>query len=138
MTTPAASSLLPFVRLDPASVDAVAARVAELLRDSTGQPHAAALVDAATVARALGIARATVYDHAAELGARRLTNPGDGRRPRLRFDLDQALAAWTARDAPPEPEPPRARPATAMRRQRPRTTAGGAPLLPIREGAESA
>lgn len=54
---------------------------------------ASALVDAETVAAALGVSRAYVYEHADELGAERL---GDGPRARLRFDLERARAA-TAR-----------------------------------------
>ena len=42
-----------------------------------------ALIDAAEVARRLGVSREYVYDHAAELGAERL---GTGPRARLRFD----------------------------------------------------
>ena len=45
------------------------------------------LVDAAALARHLGVARSFVYDHADRLGAIRL---GDGPRPRLRFDVDEA------------------------------------------------
>jgi hypothetical protein len=41
------------------------------------------LLDAAAVARMLGVTRGWVYEHAAELGAIRL---GSGTRPRLRFD----------------------------------------------------
>jgi hypothetical protein len=41
------------------------------------------LVDAASVARMLGVSRDWVYEHATDLGAIRL---GTGRRPRLRFD----------------------------------------------------
>jgi hypothetical protein len=41
------------------------------------------LLDAAAVARMLGVTRGWVYEHAAELGAIRL---GAGSRPRLRFD----------------------------------------------------
>jgi hypothetical protein len=41
------------------------------------------LIDAADVARMLGVTRGWVYEHATELGAIRL---GSGTRPRLRFD----------------------------------------------------
>jgi len=44
------------------------------------------LVDAAAVASYLGVARSYVYEHAAELGARRL---GRGPRARLRFSLTE-------------------------------------------------
>jgi hypothetical protein len=69
------------VKLDPDDVEAIARRVAELL----GTPPAEALryVDAAGLARALGVDREWIYAHAAELGALRLGGP----RGRLRFDL---------------------------------------------------
>ena len=68
------------VALDPASVEALARRVVELLR---GESMGRELIDAADVARRFGIARSTVYEKAAELGATRL---GDGPKARLRFD----------------------------------------------------
>ncbi|HEV2752937.1 MAG TPA: hypothetical protein VGV36_03765 [Solirubrobacteraceae bacterium] len=109
------------VTLAPESVSAIAHAVAELLRDeptTTGER----LLTAAQVAALLGVARATVYEHADELGAQRL---GDGVRGRLRFDRDTALSAWARRPTPPAPEPER----TTTRR---RTTAARADLLPIR------
>jgi hypothetical protein len=70
-------------------VDAIAERVAELLRDDDAPaPHR--LVSAAEVARELNVGRQWVYEHADELGARRL---GDGPRGRLRFDLETVRAA---------------------------------------------
>lgn len=109
------------VRLDADSVEAVARAVARLLAEQRAEPPVAGgLVDAAAVARALGVSRATVYAHGADLGARRLGNRG-----RLRFDLAQALAAWSARPADvPAPESPRARP-------RARGTRPSRGLLPI-------
>jgi hypothetical protein len=61
-------------------VERVALRVVELLDECDGR---AGLVDAAALARLLGVSRATDYDRASELGAIQL---GDGERPRLRFD----------------------------------------------------
>src|SRR4051794_5305839 len=52
------------------------------------------LVDARTVADALGVSPETVRDYAEELGAVRV---GDGVRPRLRFDLAKARSAGAAR-----------------------------------------
>lgn len=69
------------MRLDPDDVEAIAARVAELLRTSAGTPR---YVDAAELARTLGVDREWVYAHAAELGAIRLGRP----QGRLRFDLE--------------------------------------------------
>jgi hypothetical protein len=57
-----------------------------------GREELPALVDAKTVAAALGVTRSTVCEYADRLGARRL---GDGPRPRLRFDLAEAVAAWS-------------------------------------------
>lgn len=70
-------------------VDAIAERVAELLRDDGGSSEHR-LVSAAEVARELNVGRQWVYEHAEELGARRL---GDGPRARLRFDLETVRAA---------------------------------------------
>lgn len=62
-------------------VERIAARVVELLRHERGARED--LIDAAEVARRLGLSRGTVYDRADELGAVRL---GEGPRARLRFD----------------------------------------------------
>ena len=53
--------------LDAEDIEAVAARVVELLRDSTTGPRR--YVDAATLARTLGVERDWVYARARELGA---------------------------------------------------------------------
>lgn len=110
-----------------ALVDAVARRVAELLHD---EPPRARLVDAAALAAALGVSRETVYAHAKQLGGQRV---GDGPRGRLRFDLDQALEAWTScvagRRSPEAKQPV---PAGRLGARRPRRVGSGAPLLPIR------
>jgi len=67
------------VRLDAASIDAIARRVTELI----GTHDANDLVSAREIAMRFGVSRAWVYENAAHLGAVRL---GDGPRPRLRFD----------------------------------------------------
>ena len=72
------------VALDAESIEVVARRVAELMRGSPLPGD----VDAATVARVLGVERDWVYRRAARLGARRL---GSGQRARLRFELDLAV-----------------------------------------------
>lgn len=74
------------LRLDPESIDAIARRLAELLAPPEPARSRAQLVSAEEVARSWGISRRWVYDHADELGARRL---GGGQRPRLRFDPDE-------------------------------------------------
>jgi hypothetical protein len=82
------------VALDPDDIERIAQRVAELLANDhwmsraharAGAPEAVRLVDAATVARTLGVTRDWVYLHANELGAIRL----GGKRGRLRFDLQK-------------------------------------------------
>jgi hypothetical protein len=75
--------------LDPACIEAIASRVAELLRDES--IHGRRLVDAATLADTLGVDRSYVYAHADELGAIRF---GGGAKPRLRFDLGAACEAF--------------------------------------------
>lgn len=111
-------------------VEAIAQRVVELLHDQPTQ--STRLVSATELARILGISRGTIYARADELGAIRLGNTGDGRRPRLRFDPDKARAALTTSptqvDEPPRtparrhhPRQPEA-PATADRKARGMTT----------------
>lgn len=118
----------------------IAARVLELLAEglaellatapAAAQAPATRLVDAATVARELAVSRSFVYEHAAELGAERI---GEGQRPRLRFDLDRARAAWNARQSSERSPAPRSPVATGRATRRPRTRSGTEPyLLPIR------
>ena len=71
------------VRLDPEGVEALARRLAELMGPQESEPRREQLMSAAEVAEWWGVARRWVYEHADELGARRL---GSGIRPRLRFD----------------------------------------------------
>lgn len=71
--------------LNREDIEAIAAQVVELMRE-VGTPEkepVGELIDAAAVARRLGISRATVYAKANQLGAIRL---GTGKRARLRFD----------------------------------------------------
>lgn len=75
------------VRLSDAQLDALADRIAARLAASTAD---GVLVDAATLARRLGLSRAYVYEHADELGAIRSSKRG-----RLRFDVAAARAALT-------------------------------------------
>lgn len=112
------------VRLDAASIEAIARRVAAMLDKD------APLLDAAAVARQLGRSRAWVYQHAAELGAVRL---GDGDRPRLGFVptkvaeyLDACKSSRRTRESPN-------RATTRKARGTPGGVIGqGADLLPIR------
>jgi hypothetical protein len=91
------------VRLDPDDVEAIAARVAELL----GPPPTATprYVDAATLAEVLGIERQWVYAHATQLGALRLGSP----RGRLRFDLEHVRRVLAAGDCEAVPAASRPR-----------------------------
>jgi len=105
------------VTLAPESVRAVAHAVVKLLADT---PPAGRLVDAATLAGILGVERSWVYDNAERLAAVRI---GDGDRPRLRFNVERALTAWSQHE--PAPKPTTAKP-------RPRAPRDTTALLPIR------
>ncbi|MGC1852405.1 MAG: hypothetical protein WA687_08205 [Solirubrobacterales bacterium] len=74
------------VRLAPDSIESLARRLAELLVPAEESPQRRRLISAEEVASWWGVGRRWVYDHAEELGARRL---GAGRRPRLRFDPEE-------------------------------------------------
>jgi hypothetical protein len=108
-------------------VQRVALRVVELL-DQRDRP--AELIDAAGLARLLGVSRATIYEHREQLGAIHI---GDGDRPRLRFDAEKARAAWTRRvpdersEAPDSPAP-----IAVPRRRRAKRSGSEAGLLPVR------
>jgi hypothetical protein len=91
------------LELDPALVDAIATRlldplaerVVEVMKDEGLLPASAPpkqWLDAAEMARRLGVTREWVYEHAGELGAVRI---GDGPRPRLRFPLGEIGARGT-------------------------------------------
>ena len=118
------------IKLDPQTIEAVARRVVELLerRGLSGGPE---LVDAAELARRLGIERSWVYTHAIELGAVKL---GSGRKPRLRFDPQVAARVLRRTGEGPAADPP-AR--SGERARRPRRSEGQAPLLPIKGGGAS-
>jgi hypothetical protein len=119
-----------FVRLAPDQLDELADLIAARLR--CDQP--VGLVDAMTVAKALGMKAGWVRENAAELGAVRL---GDGPKPRLRFDLEKATAAWAARSAGERSL--RAAPAPQAKTRRRRTSASATTidLLPVRGHEEA-
>jgi excisionase family DNA binding protein len=116
------------VRLTDGEIQQIAERLVELLpRHVSGER----LIDAAEVARRLGISRSTVYEKAEELGAVRI---GQGRRARLRFDPQRVVTQLAARSgAPVSPALGARRPAATRRRKR--RALDGAGLLPIRGGA---
>ncbi len=128
--------------LDVASIEAIARRTAELLRDELlaelgalvadhRGDHDGKLIDVKEVARRFDVGVDYVYANAGRLGAIRL---GGGPRARLRFDpamVDKALRADAA--APPEPTPPRPRSP-----RRPAAKRQPSELLPIKEGRRGA
>jgi len=75
--------------LDPDDVEAIAARVVELLEGASAR--APRLATAEEVAEALGVTRTWVYANQKRLQAVRL---GVGPRARLRFDLVKATRAF--------------------------------------------
>lgn len=93
------------LRLAQESIDALATRLAELLGGALREPVPAVespkkMLSAAEVSRRWSISRRWVYDHAEELGARRM---GSGSRPRLRFDADEVAARIGAPRRPASP-----------------------------------
>jgi hypothetical protein len=89
------------VDLTPESVEQVARRVAELLHRKELQRHVQASRDpdyltVAELAKKLGLNPAWVYEHAAELGAKRI---GSGPKARIRFELHVAKAALARMEA---------------------------------------
>ena len=97
------------VRLDADSIDAIARRVADILRSAappTGEP----LITAADVAARFGVSRTWVYDNAERLGAIRL---GTGSKARLRFDPKRVSELIRAEPNPRERPARRSPPAAA-------------------------
>jgi hypothetical protein len=90
------------IKLDPPTIEAIARRVVELL-ERRGLSGGAELVDAAELARRLGIERSWVYTHAIELGAVKL---GSGAKSRLRFDPQVAARALRRVGEGPAADPP--------------------------------
>jgi hypothetical protein len=119
----------PRIRLDPQTVEAIARRVVELLEKRGLQRRE--LVDAAELARRLGIERSWVYSHAIELGAVKL---GTGAKPRLRFDPEIAARVLRKVDDKPAADPP-AR--SGKRASQPQGSEGRMELLPIHGSGES-
>ena len=119
---------------DLALVDAVAARVVDLL-DQRADARSTGLVDAQELARTLGVSRATVYEHADELGA---VEVGGGSRPRLRFDPEIALEAWNRRSSGERSQVPQSPVVPGVsRRRRPDRLGSGARLLPVKGQSDS-
>lgn len=138
MTSADLDDFVALLEANPSSFErllaVIADRLAEMIAEREGAPTAA-LVDAQAVADALGVSRGYVYEHADELGAVR---NGSGPRPRLRFDLAKARAAWTSRCMSERSQPAQV-PVSAgvRRRRRARRTGTSARLLPV-HGEEAA
>lgn len=92
MSTGAAAEEVRELRLAPESIEALAVRLAELLRsEEVPDEDGDDLISAAEVARRYGVQRRWVYENRDFLGAVEL---GSGKRPRIRFDprfLDRRL-----------------------------------------------
>jgi len=74
------------IEVDPDGVETLAGRLAELMAPEEPEPGREPLLSAAEVAQWWGVDRRWVYEHAEELGVRRL---GKGTRPRLRFEREE-------------------------------------------------
>jgi hypothetical protein len=94
--------------LDPADIEQIARRVADLIAAKQTQPLGR-FVDAAQLAEVLGVERDWIYANANTLGAIRLGGP----RGRLRFDLQRVREAWPA----PEANKPRRAPGRPRRKR---------------------
>ncbi len=122
---------------DLALVDAVAARVLELIDERETASAGLRLVSAGAVARMLGVARSFVYDHADELGVTRL---GTGPKAQLRFDPEQARAAMSrSKDKPSDTlnatgDGASAAPRTRRRRGMPNGLPQPGSVLSVRDG----
>jgi hypothetical protein len=122
------------VRLAPDQLVELADLVAERLRAAVMTPAVLRLVDAQVVAEAIGMTAAWVREHGVELGGQRL---GDGPRPRWRFDLEKAVAAWVARSSSERSQVAEALPSASSRQRRSSHVASVPDLLPIRGHQEA-
>jgi hypothetical protein len=119
---PIASEALRATELSPRSVEAIAARVVELLDERARDlQYPLSLIDVRELARRTRLSRTWIYEHASELGAIRL---GEGPKARLRFNPDTVKAVL-------EREPPSRVRAASPRRQRQVTSMSEVELLPI-------
>ena len=100
-------------RVEPELVEAIARRVVELLRSESSQEDSVRLVDAATLARELGVERDWVYAHAKRLGGIRLGGP----QGRLRFDRE-LVREQLAEDGSPQRQPRKRAPLRGGKRSR--------------------
>jgi hypothetical protein len=111
--------------VEPDDLELLAERIAELLANQAMESRQIGqLVDAAAVARLLGVSRATVYAKADELGAIRI---GNGKRARLRFDPARIVAGGLSESHGP-------RKAARRRSRRRASQRPNSGLLPIQGG----
>jgi hypothetical protein len=94
------------VRFTDEELDELAVDLWPRFAAKLGAAPAPELVDALTVATALGISRDTVYDHAIELGG---VKAFDSPKAPWRFDLAAAIAAWRPPEGPQRAQPRRRR-----------------------------
>ncbi len=94
------------LKLAPESIEALARRLAELIDSKNDPPSEQRFISAEEVARRWNVGRRWVYEHAEELGARRL---GDGPKPRLRFDAEEVAEHLGGQDRTPGPRTRRRR-----------------------------
>ncbi len=109
------------LELGAQAIDAIARRVVELLECREGLRREPRYVDAATLARELGVERDWIYSHAEQLGAIRLGSPNG----RLRFDRERIVEELAALNTGEQPASAasreRRRPARRHKRQSPGT-----------------
>lgn len=117
------------VRLEHDQLVELAELVADLVVAQLEPATTPGLVDAKTLACALGVERSYVYRHADELGAMRL---GDGPRARPRFDVEEARRRLAACHAARESGSAGATPGAVSGRRRRRGSGTRVELLPVR------
>src|SRR4051794_24300025 len=116
--------------LDPETIDSIAQRVVEFLREE--EPSGRRLLGPNEVAAMLGRSRDWVYAHRHELGVIEL---GSGERPRLYFDVQAIADRLSSRSARESSKTPSraAAPKRRQARKKPSDQGERIPLLPIKE-----
>ena len=91
---PIASEALPAMELSPRCVEAISARVVELLAERVRDlQYPASLIDVRELARRTRLSRTWIYEHASQLGAIRF---GEGPKARLRFNPERSRLCSSA------------------------------------------
>src|SRR4051794_23691516 len=121
---------MSFMRLHPDDLTALADMIAERLAGQAVESSARALLDSRAVASHFGVTPEWVRENAERHGVIR---PGDGPRPRLRFDPDRGGKALSARPRKGGSDPPQTPVAKRGPECRASRRSGNEPgLLPIR------